>query len=216
MSRFHVRRILLEAIGVACVGGLLGLAANAVSPRGLVLSRNYFPSTQRAAATSPGRIVTSETTVLTTNVPGAASTLTRRLEEKGIQTVDTSQVIQLFRDPRVQEGLVMFIDARSDEHYRAGHIPGAYQFFHYRAEKYLETVLPLAQAAQQIVIYCTGGDCEDSEFAAMMLRDMGVPGANLHVYLGGFADWSTNNLPIEVGERLSGNLRNNEGQDAGQ
>jgi rhodanese-related sulfurtransferase len=151
-----------------------------------------------------------------TNAAVAADSLSRRLEEKGLQHIDTAEILELFRDPRYEQGLVMFIDARDDDHYAAGHIPGAYQFFHYRPEKYAGSVLPLAQAAQQVVIYCNGGDCEDSEFAAMMLRDMGVPVANLYVYLGGYSDWSTNNLPIEVGERLSGDIRNEQKAHANQ
>lgn len=57
-------------------------------------------------------------------------------------------------------------------------------------------------------MYCDGGDCEDSEFAAVTLREIGVPNAKLSIYTGGFTEWSTNGLPFEVGARKSGNLRN--------
>ena len=102
----------------------------------------------------------------------------------------------------------MFIDARNDEHYQEGHIPGAYQFDHYRAAQYFATVLPVCQAADQVVVYCTGGHCEDSEFAALFLRDAGIPAAKLLVYGGGITEWTANGLPIEVGARKSGQLRN--------
>ena len=70
----------------------------------------------------------------------------------------------------------------------------------------MPTVLPLCLNAQKIVVYCTGGACEDSEFAALMLRDSGVPAENLYVYIGGMAEWTTNALPVEAGPRGSGQV----------
>jgi len=118
----------------------------------------------------------------------------------------SNEVVQLFRDVRYEQGLVVFVDARDDAHYQAGHIPGAWQFNHYRAENYLDAVLPVCLNAQQVVVYCTGGECEDSEFAAIMLRDAGVPGEKLFVFTGGFTEWAGNKLPVETGARLSGQL----------
>ena len=54
---------------------------------------------------------------------------------------------------------------------------------------------------------CNGGTCEDSEFAALSLRDAGVPSNKLFVYIGGFAEWVTNGLPVELGPRKSGRLQ---------
>jgi len=173
----------------------------------LVLTRNYFPGTARsplptATATQlvPG---TGDTNV---TVASPAKLLATRLEAKGLQLVDSNQVAQLFRDPRYEQELVVFIDARDDPHYQAGHIPGAYQFDHYRAENYLATVLPVCQSAEEIVVYCTGGDCEDSEFTALTLGDSGIPKERLLVYGGGMTEWTTNGLPVEIGGRKSGNF----------
>jgi rhodanese-related sulfurtransferase len=68
-------------------------------------------------------------------------------------------------------------------------------------------VLPVCQTADQIVVYCNGGGCEDSEFAAVILGNAGIPMTRLSVYGGGLWEWATNGLPIEIGERNSGNLR---------
>ena len=118
----------------------------------------------------------------------------------------SNEVTALFRDPRHDQGLVAFIDARDDAHYQAGHIPGAWQFDHYRAEAYLPAVLPVCMNAQQVVVYCNGGTCEDSEFAAVLLRDAGVPRTSLFVYVGGITEWKSNGLPVETGARRSGQL----------
>ena len=100
----------------------------------------------------------------------------------------------------------MFIDARDDKHYSEGHIPGAWQFNHYRAENYLAEVVPVCMNAEQIIVYCAGGDCEDSESAAIMLRDASVPGEKLHVYAGGYNEWLKLEAPVETGARRSGQL----------
>src|ERR1035437_8536697 len=141
------KRVLAEGLIVALSGALFAFAANEVSPRGLTLARNYFPgSSQRshpatAASTQPPGTGLSRATP-----PSAAEVLAARLRAKGLQLVDSNQVTQLFRDPRYDQELVVFVDARDDRHYQEGHIPGAYQFDHYRAENYLATVLPVCQA----------------------------------------------------------------------
>ena len=101
----------------------------------------------------------------------------------------------------------MFIDARDDVNYSVGHIPGAYQFDPYHLEKYRATVIPICQAAEQVVVYCTGGDCEDSEFAAIALRDSGIANQKLFVFAGGITEWTDNQLPVEIDVRKSGRLR---------
>jgi rhodanese-related sulfurtransferase len=66
--------------------------------------------------------------------------------------------------------------------------------------------MPLCLTAQKIVVYCTGGECEDSEFAAIMLRDAGVPRENLFVYTGGITEWKSQGRPVETGARASGQM----------
>lgn len=193
------RAVVLEALLVALAGTAFGLLANAVSPLGLRLARDYFPSAPDVAHAGSA-----------TNVVGGANdpeaTARLRLQQRGLQTVSSNEVVALFRDPLYEQGLFVFVDARDDAHYQAGHVPGAWQFNHYRSEQFLPTVLPLCLAAQKVIVYCTGGSCEDSEFAAMMLRDGGVPAENLYVYLGGIAEWTRNGLPIESGIRGSGQM----------
>jgi len=199
------KTVVVEALAVAALGVAFALAANALSPRGLQLNRNYFP---QAAGSSLAATPATNSTVMTaatgaTHTPSAAA---QRLQQRGLQLVTSNQVAELFRDPRYEQGLVVFIDARDDQHYTAGHIPGAWQFYHYRADDYLPAVLPACMAALQIVVYCAGGECEDSEFATIMLRDAGVPRETLFVYVGGITEWKANGLPVETGPRRSGQL----------
>jgi rhodanese-related sulfurtransferase len=197
-----VRNVLREALLVATAGIVLAFAANLVSPRGLALTRNYFPA-------GNNRPVPAARDVANTHSPASspAQLLAARLKEQGLQSVDGRQAAQLFHDPRSKQGRIAFIDARDEQHYREGHIPGACEFDPYYPEKYFPTVLPVCQAAEQIVVYCNGGDCDDSESAAILLRDVGIANQKLFVYTGGIPEWITNGLPVEIGGRNSGNLR---------
>lgn len=197
-----MKKVLLEAVLVGLVGAVLAFAANALSPYGLKLNRNYFPGD------TPGKIepVGPRAATGTNQTTGAAGkSLREKLNEKGLSLVDNAKMVELFHDPRYAQNLVVFIDARGGEDYEKGHIPGAHQFDHFHFEKYLTTIVPLCQGAQQIVVYCGGGDCELSENAALMLgNDLGVPKEKLSVYGGGMNEWREKLLPVESGPTKSG------------
>jgi rhodanese-related sulfurtransferase len=190
----------LEAVMVVVAGAGFALAANALSPRGLSLARDYFPKPTGAVA-STNRISQPVTLHPASDENSEAAEIDRRITQKGLQPIDRAQTERLFHDPRYQEGLVVFIDARDDAHYAEGHVPGAYKLDRYHPEKDLAADLTPCQGAEQIVVYCTGGECEDAEYAALLLRDTGIPIEKLFVYGGGFDDWSANHLPIQQGPR---------------
>lgn len=186
------------------IGLGIGLAANAVSPHGLDLSRNYFPAGTNqpmpAAAVAPS----TPAPPADTNELSEAEQITERLRDKNLQEAKLGQVKEFFHDPRRQTGKIVFVDARDEDHYSDGHIPGAYELDPYHPDKYLDTVLPVCQAADQVLVYCTGGDCEDSDTTAILLREAGVPNQRIFVYGGGFTAWNDAHLPVETGERNSG------------
>lgn len=182
-----MKTVFVESFVLALLGAVLAFTANGISPRGLKLTRDYFPSSQ----------VTS--TSLSNALPA------QKLRDKGLQVIETDAVSKLFRDPRAQDGRIVFIDARNTRHFEEGHIPGAYEFDHYRPEEYLPKVMPVCQTAEIIVVYCTGGDCEDSEFAAIFLRDsLGLASDKIFVYVGGISEWGAAGLPVETGTQGSG------------
>jgi len=194
-----VRNVLLEALLLGAAGLAIALGANALSPRGLKLARNY----------SPGNAVTAARALPAggTNAAATAQLLAAQFRSEGLQLADRNLVAALFADPKRQQDLIVFVDARDDDHYQSGHIPGAYQLDHYHPENYLATVLPVCQTAEKIVVYCKGGSCEDSEQTAIFLRDAGIPHDKLFVYAGGFDEWSANRQPVETGSRNSGQLQ---------
>jgi rhodanese-related sulfurtransferase len=190
---------------VALAGAVLAFAANGISPRGIQLSRDFF----FMAGGGPTNATVSPKptpTLAGTNQPSPAQILAAKLQEEGLHLADSNLVLNLFHDPRCDQDLVIFIDARNEEQYREGHIPRAFNLDYDYPAKHLPTVLPVCDLAQQIVIYCHGGDCEYSLFAAKLLS-LRVPKERLLIYGGGITEWETNGLPIEVGERGSGQLR---------
>jgi rhodanese-related sulfurtransferase len=206
----ELKLVLLEALVVAAIGLAVALLANMVSPRGLSLTRNYFPSSGTTHG-KIGGIANSNVNAVVPATNGAGQSareiVAARLKDKGLQPIDGPEATQLFRDPQYELESIVFIDARDDRHYSEGHIPGAYQFDRYYPEKHLPAVLPVCLNATKIVVYCTGGDCEDSEFAALTLKDAGAPLERIVVYAGGMTEWAANGLPVEIGERKSGTMR---------
>jgi rhodanese-related sulfurtransferase len=202
-----MKRVLLEAVTVTVFGLVLALVANGVSPRGLSLSRNYFPTTTGPSTGAGGNGGAGGGQATNATHEPNFETVAARLREKGLQAIEGKDAAQLFHDPQYELEGIVFVDARDDRHYQDGHVPGAYQFDRYYPEKHLPTVLPPCLAAAKVVVYCTGGSCEDSEFAALALKDAGVPADRLMVYIGGMTEWATNGLPVEIGARKSGTLR---------
>jgi rhodanese-related sulfurtransferase len=183
--------MVVEAAAVVAAGALLGLAANAVSPRGLELARDYFPrGTAEEGKSTPARAVGGS----------SAWPMPVLTNAHGLQLVSREQAAGLFRDVRYEQGKVVFVDARGDWLYRAGHIPGAYQLDPYQSQKYLPLVLPVCQAAERVLVYCTGTNCEDSETAAILLQRAGIPNEKMYVFKGGYTEWTANSLPLATGE----------------
>ena len=193
----NLKGIVLEALLVALAGALLAFLANAASPKGLNLTRNYSPTPQHLPP-----ITNSASTQA-----AAPTNLAAQLQAEGLQLADFELVSNLFHSPDYQRGKVLFVDARNEQHYQEGHVPGAYPLDFYHPESHIGTVLPLCLAAQQVIVYCNGGECEDSRFTAILLRDAQVPKEKLFVYAGGITEWANRAMPVEVGERNSGRLK---------
>lgn len=97
----------------------------------------------------------------------------------------------------------LFLDARRTSVYEEAHIAGARSFSVWEADiddkvtaLYEERPDPDDQN-KPIVIYCSGGACEDSHMLAQKL--WGLQFNNVYVYKDGFPDWQRRNLPVRTG-----------------
>ena len=94
----------------------------------------------------------------------------------------------------------LFLDARRSSVYAEGHIAGARSFpvwesdIDGRVKAFFEEGL---DQNAPIVIYCSGGDCEDSHMLAEKLYMVGFNA--LYIYRDGFPGWTRRGLPVTRG-----------------
>lgn len=85
----------------------------------------------------------------------------------------------------------LFLDARRTKDFAQGHVDGARSFPIWEATLVKERVEGLVAEARDgtlpVVLYCSGGECEDSHMLAQTLFGAGFE--NLLVYRDGFPDW---------------------------
>ncbi len=208
----------LSPRGLKIAQNYFPIATNAVLPKPVVaessqpggIGPNAWQRvpTRLLVSTDDSRIVESPQNAADTNSTASGPKLISvpRLINQGLQGIDYDQAVRFFNDPKRQQGLIAFIDARNDKYYQEGHIPGAYLFDPYHLDRYIAIAVPVCHTAEQIVVYCVAGECEDSELAAVQLRNAGIPNQKLFVYVGGYTEWTANRQPIERGARNSGDL----------
>lgn len=91
---------------------------------------------------------------------------------------------------------VLFVDARDEGYFEAGHIKGAMKnIFLY------ELIFNIEEKQNKdtpLVVYCGDPGCGDSEQLAYDLKDSGF--TKLYVFKGGWLEWSKASYPSEVGK----------------
>lgn len=89
------------------------------------------------------------------------------------------------------------IDARPEVFHRLGHVPGAISLpretFETAYGKHRQVAL--AEKRKPIVIYCQGGECEDSHLVARALMQLGH--THVSILLGGWEEWEKQGNPVE-------------------
>jgi rhodanese-related sulfurtransferase len=103
---------------------------------------------------------------------------------------------------RRRESGAIFFDARRSAEYRSGHIAGARSLSVWEAglDEGIQKFFGEGHApGEDIVVYCNGGECEDSHTLAQKLFLAGFD--HVSVYKDGFPDWKKRGLPIHEGEQ---------------
>ena len=91
---------------------------------------------------------------------------------------------------------ILFVDARDEGYYEAGHIQGAM-----RNAFLMELIFKIEERQGKdvpLVVYCGDPGCGDSEQLAYDLKDLGF--TKLYVFKGGWVEWSGAAYPSEMGQ----------------
>ncbi len=98
---------------------------------------------------------------------------------------------------------VPFLDARRSAEYELGRVKGAWSLPIWEStleERLVEFEAQVNQPPEAaLVLYCSGGTCEDSHLLASRLFKMGY--RNLLIYTDGYPDWVAQARPIAQGKR---------------
>jgi len=212
------RKHLLEAATLIVAAVVCALVANAVASRerklavsGTSLSGAPPPSAARVPANTPS------TTTVAGGGAGAPASTTRQPEKRQPPAAQTPPPKEFKPHPdkayleihgddvaALHGKGVLFLDARRTSVYEQGHIAGARPFSVWESDiddkvnkLYAERSDPRDQD-KPIVIYCSGGDCEDSHMLAQKL--WGIQFNNVYVYKDGFPDWEKRGGAVHRGE----------------
>lgn len=208
----------LEAVVVLAVGVGAGLAYNTrEGQRGkphVDLHQQYFyrPAPQHAAPasrgeTDPGKSpaegrVRGDETNGGDGTDGSESGGQRHPAHE-FQTINTARVEAIVDGSDPASANTLIIDARDAEHFEEGRIPGAVRCYFSTLEEDFQAIKELAvDAGYQLVIYCNGGECEDSlNLCHALVLERGVPKENILLYEDGWEAWNQDGRPTETGPK---------------
>jgi rhodanese-related sulfurtransferase len=87
------------------------------------------------------------------------------------------------------------VDARSQEEYRAGHLPRALLLSKDTFEETIASWKALVPQETLLITYCAGAGCESSMEVAALLLEEGY--TRVKVFFGGWEQWRRAGYPVE-------------------
>ena len=87
----------------------------------------------------------------------------------------------------------LFIDARAEEYFNEGHIPGA--ICSDELDELIDKIYSFDNINKAFVVYCSDDDCGSSEELSYQLYDHGFE--SIYLFKGGWKQWTENNLPAK-------------------
>lgn len=106
-----------------------------------------------------------------------------RMKEEGVK--EPAVIDMAAAESAWRAGSAVFIDARESDFFEEGHIPGAVNL---SISAIKNTVPAGVFLGRPLIVYCSGGDCEDSGVVARALLKMGC--RDVAVFAGGWEEWS--------------------------
>ena len=217
------RKHFVEAATLIVAAAVCAMVANAFASKERKLAIVPQSAPQRSAVVTPQPApvpqpqpeppptTTTVTAITTTTVNRPPATTPKKpaptppQPEKTFAPHPNTAYIEIHGDDveALHKKSALFLDARRTSVYEQGHIPGARPYSVWESdidEKVNKLFAERSDPRDQnlpIVIYCSGGDCEDSHMLAQKL--WGIQFNNVYVYKDGFPDWQKRGLPIHTG-----------------
>ena len=170
-TRPNFDKVLRQAVYLVLLAAVIGLVYNLFSPKGISLVGAWSP-----------RILASGIMVPPSYMEG-----------EDAPVISLSEAMTAYNS-----GQAIFVDSRTMEDYKAGHIKGAIQLYMEEFEVEYAEVKDLLPKDALIITYCGGDECELSLFLTRNLKEQGF--ANLKVFFGGWKEWVDAGLPTVIGE----------------
>jgi len=156
-----------QAVWIIAVSVLLALGINALSEKGIPLE-GHWPSINNSYEVA---------------IPPSA-------DEGDPPFVSLDEAAAKYQSRKA-----IFIDSRDPEDFEHSRIKGAINLPYDYLEDYWDEVIPTIPKDREVIIYCSGTECELSLFLA---RDMVYHGyENVYIFYGGWREWERARLPME-------------------
>lgn len=160
-------KIIKEMIFLLGISVISALTVNFFSPAGIALVGQWDEASDIIASKDTNNVFSGE------------------LEIKQVETAkeiyDSNQAV--------------FVDARSPESFKNGHIKGAESLPLGQFDDLIEGFKEKYPAGTYIVTYCSGKTCGDSHELERLLFDNGY--VNVSVFVDGYQGWKAKGFPIE-------------------
>jgi rhodanese-related sulfurtransferase len=185
-----------DAVAIAALAGVAAAVSNAVAgpERKLRWIGSYASAPE--AAPAPTAVPVAAAQVTAAQAAGADGKAFPPHPQKAWIEISGDDVASLHA-----RGDVLFLDARRSSVYRDGHIAGARSIAIWESDADDKVRALFAEGRDQsapVVIYCSGGECEDSHMLSEKLYKVGFD--NVLVYKDGYPDWQKRGLAIAKGD----------------
>jgi len=190
------KRVLAEAVILVAAAVLLGAASNSLR---LPSHKLAWFEQRRVPDSSPRSALTAESAAAP-DLAAANNALLAIAPDKDptLLFLDISSDMAL----RLHSAGALFLDARRSNAYEQGHIAQARSIPVWEHDADARVTALREQGAspdQVLVIYCSGGSCEDGPMLAEKLAFAGF--FNVFLYRDGFPDWQSKGRPVSLGKQ---------------
>ena len=110
-------------------------------------------------------------------------------DEKG-RDIGLSEAVTLHKQK------ILFVDARSEDDFKEGHIKGAVSLSVQTFDDKIEKFRKCYPDTIPLVLYCSGRECSDSHDLADMFYRKGY--FNIRIFVDGYPAWEAAGLPVDT------------------